>query len=333
MRRSGGELPVSLAEIVPKMILLLAVALVPIFFGLLLGYFAGISGTIDNVHVRSLVSFVMSFSLPCALFLAIVKAPRDLLLGQGRVIAVLATVYLAAYGAAYFFSQMAGRKSSADGAVFALSLAFPNVTAVGIPLLETVYGPQTAITVAIAIAVGAMTISPITLSILENSTAAGHALTGWTRARRAILRAVRRPVVWAPAAGVAAVLLNVSLPFYVTRSLMVMGSATAGCALFLTGLIVSAQKFTLDWRVLAGVAAKNILQPLVCLGLAHAASLPIDQTRSVVLMAAIPCGFFGLVFGKGFNASPLLASSSLILSYGLGILTLAGWIVLLGRLH
>jgi len=79
--------------------------------------------------------------------------------------------------------------------------------------------------------------------------------------------------------------------------------------------------------------AKNILQPLLCLGLALALSLPVDQARSAVLMAAIPCGFFGLVFGKGFNASPILASSSLIFSYGLGILTLAGWIVLLGHLH
>jgi len=52
-----------------------------------------------------------------------------------------------------------------------------------------------------------------------------------------------------------------------------------------------------------------------------------------VLVAAIPCGFFGLVFGKGFDVSPLVASSSLILSYLLGIASLAAWIVLLGHLH
>ena len=315
------------------MLPMLAVALVPIFFGLLLGYFAGIRGIIDNVNVRSLVNFVMNFALPCALFLAIIKASRAMLFGQGKLIVLLATVYLLLYGAAHLFNRFVVRNSPADGAVLALTLAFPNVTAVGIPLLDTVYGPQTAVTVAIGIAVGAMTISPLTLSILENSTVAGHAFTPSVRLRRAILRAIRRPVVLAPAAGLIAVLLNLSLPEYVIRSLAVMGSATAGCALFLTGLIVSAQKFTLDWRVLVAVLAKNILQPLLCLGLALALSLPVDQARSAVLMAAIPCGFFGLVFGKGFNASPILASSSLIFSYGLGILTLAGWIVLLGHLH
>jgi predicted permease len=315
------------------MFLMLAVALVPIFFGLLLGYFAGIRGIIDNVNVRSLVSFVMNFALPCALFLAIIKAPRAMLFSQGKLIVLLAVIYLLLYAATHFFNRFVLRNSPADGAVLALTIAFPNLTAVGIPLLDTVYGPQTAVTVAIGIAVGAMTISPLTLSILENSTIAGHEITPSVRLRRAIIRAIRRPVVWAPAAGLVAVLFNLSLPDYVLRSLTVMGSATAGCALFITGLIVSAQKFTLDWRVLVAVLAKNILQPLLCLGLALAASLPVDQTRSVVLLAAIPCGFFGLVFGKGFNASPMVASSSLILSYGLGVLTLAGWIVLLGNLH
>jgi predicted permease len=315
------------------MVPMLAVALVPIFVGLLLGYFAGIRGMIDNLNVHSLVSFVMNFALPCALFLAIIKAPREMLWSQGRLVVLLAIGYLVVYGAAHFFSRMVIRNTPADGAVLALTVAFPNVTAVGIPLLDTVYGAQTAVTVAIGIAVGALTISPITLYILENNTVAGHALTPAVRVRRAVLRTIRRPVVWAPAAGIVAVLLNVSLPAYLTRSLSVMGSATAGCALFLTGLVVSAQKFTLDWRVLLAVLTKNILQPLLCLGMAVAVALPVDQTRSVVLMAAIPCGFFGLVFGKGFNSSPLVASSSLVLSYGLGILTLAGWITFLEHLH
>jgi predicted permease len=62
-------------------------------------------------------------------------------------------------------------------------------------------------------------------------------------------------------------------------------------------------------------------------------ALPIDLTRCVVLMMAIPCGYFGLVFGKGFGSSPVSASSTLVVSYAVGIVTLAGWIVLLGNLR
>ena len=52
----------------------LAFALIPIFFGLLLGYFAGIRKFVDNRDVHSLVRFVMNFALPCSLFTAIARS-------------------------------------------------------------------------------------------------------------------------------------------------------------------------------------------------------------------------------------------------------------------
>jgi predicted permease len=182
------------------------------------------------------------------------------------------------------------------------------------------------------IAIGAVTISPIALAILERSALKGHALSPAAQIGSAMWKAVKRPVVWAPVLGVVAALVQLHLPDFVNRSLTLMGNATAGAALFLTGLIVSAQRFSLDGRVIAAIVAKNLLQPALCLAVAWTIGLSIVETRYAVLIAAIPCGFFGLVFGKGFNSSPLTASSSLIFSYVFGTATLAGWIVLLGRL-
>jgi malonate transporter len=222
--------------------------------------------------------------------------------------------------------------------VLALTLAFPNATAVGIPLLDAVYGPSAAAATAMGIAIGAVTISPITLAILERSAMKGNALSRSRRDKGAaqigssMWKAVKRPVVWAPVLGVLAALVRLHLPDFVNRSLTVMGNATAGAALFLTGLIVSAQRFSLNGRVIAAIVAKNLFQPALCLAIAWMIGLSAVETRYAVLIAAIPCGFFGLVFGKGFNSSPLTASSSLIFSYVFGIASLAGWIVLLGRL-
>ncbi len=320
------------------MIPTLAFALTPIFFGLLLGYFAGIRGFVDNRDVHSLVRFVMNFALPCSLFLAIAHTDPRMLRSQGGLIVVLGVVYLGLFFVTLFFARspilqrgMHG-SGAADSAVLALTLAFPNATAVGIPLLDALYGPSAAAASAMGIAIGAVTISPITLAILEHSTPKGHAVSQAAQIRSSLWKAVKRPVVWAPVLGVLAALVKLHLPDFANRSLTVMGNATAGTALFLTGLIVSAQPFRLDGRVMAAVVAKNLLQPALCLGIAWLIGLSVVETRYAVLIAAIPCGFFGLVFGKGFNSSPLTASSSLILSYVVGIATLAGWIVLLGRL-
>jgi malonate transporter and related proteins len=313
-------------------IAILAFALIPIFFGLLLGYFAGLGRFVDNRDVHSLVRFVMNFALPCSLFLAIARTDLGMLRSQAGLIVVLGLVYLALFFVTLFFERRMFRSGAADSAVLALTLAFPNATAVGIPLLDAVYGPAAAAATAMGIAIGAVTISPICLAILEHSTPKGHAKSQAAQVRSSLWKAVKRPVVWAPVAGVVAALVKLHLPDYANRSLTLMGNATAGSALFLTGLIVSAQRFRLDGRVITAIVAKNLLQPALCLGLAWMIGLSVVETRYAVLIAAIPCGFFGLVFGKGFNSSPLTASSSLIFSYVVGIATLAGWIVLLGRM-
>jgi len=311
---------------------ILAFALIPIFFGLLLGYLAGLRGFVDNHDVHSLVRFVMNFALPCSLFLAIAHTDLRMLQSQAGLILVLGVVYLVLFFVTLFFERKIFGAGAADSAVLALTLGFPNATAVGIPLLDGLYGPAAAAASAMGIAIGAVTISPICLAILEHSTPKGHSKSQAAQVRSSLWKAVKRPVVWAPVLGVLAALVKLHLPDYVNRSLTVMGNATAGAALFLTGLIVSAQRFRLDGRVVAAVLAKNLLQPALCLAIAWAIGLSVTETRYAVLIAAIPCGFFGLVFGKGFNSSPLTASSSLIFSYVAGIATLAGWIVLLGRL-
>jgi predicted permease len=251
---------------------------------------------------------------------------------QSGLVVALGIVYLALFFTTWFVDRRMFGSGAADSAVLALTLSFPNATAVGIPLLDAIYGPSAAAATAMGIAIGAVTISPIALAILESSNLKDHGASPAAQIGRSMWKAVKRPVVWAPVLGILAALVKLHLPNYAGRSLTLLGSATAGTALFLTGLIVSAQRFSLSGRVMAAIVAKNFLQPALCLGVAWLIGLSVTETRYAVLLAAIPCGFFGLVFGKGFNSSPLTASSSLIFSYILGIFTLAGWIVLLGRL-
>jgi len=113
-------------------------ALVPVFVGLLLGFAAGLRGAVDNKNVKSLVTFLMSFALPCSLFSVIARTPHELLRGQVAAAVVLALVYVSGFLATFYISRKAGRDSNADSAVLALTLGFPNSAAVGIPLLHAV---------------------------------------------------------------------------------------------------------------------------------------------------------------------------------------------------
>ncbi len=97
----------------------------------------------------------------------------------------------------------------------------------------------------------------------------------------------------------------------------------------MTGLAASAQKFRLSPELGWAVLIKSVLQPLLCLGVAVALGIPHELTKYLVLLAALPSGFFGLLIGASYGAKSEVANSSLILSTALSILTLPVWIVLL----
>ena len=121
------------------MVDILADSLIPVFAGLLVGYIAGIRKVVDNKDLRTLITFVMSFAVPCALFITIVRAPHTLLWGESRIVLVLAVTYLVTYAFTYLSARKLVRLNGADSAVLALTLSFPNAAAIGIPLLPAVY--------------------------------------------------------------------------------------------------------------------------------------------------------------------------------------------------
>jgi malonate transporter and related proteins len=314
----------------------LANALVPIFAGLLLGYFAGIWRRMDNQNVRTLITFVMSFAIPCSLFLAIASTPRAALREQAAAGLVLAIVYAVLYAVSFVWTRFRENLNASDSSVVALTLGFPNSAAVGLPLLASVFGSRATVTVATSLAIGSITVSPITLAILERSRRGSAGVSGKSSALRQItlslIHSCKRPIVWAPLLGLAFSCADLTLPSFIHRSLAVMGSAADGSALVLTGLVVSAQKFEIRGNTLIAVLLKNALQPAIALGICMLIHLNIEQTRYVTLISAMPCGFFGVVFGRDFDSNPKLASSGLIASYLVGVGSLAAWIVIVNHI-
>jgi malonate transporter and related proteins len=312
---------------------ILADALVPIFAGLLLGYVAGLRGVMDNKNVQTLITLVMSFAVPCALFLSIISAPRAALREEMPSALVFTLGYTVVYALSFLWTTYGMNLQASDSSVVALTVAFPNSAAVGLPLLASVFGSQATVTVAASLAIGSITITPITLAILEaNRGGPGGGLT-LSSVATSLLHSLKRPIVWAPLLGLVASIAGLTFPSFVDRSLNVIGMAADGSALVLTGLVVSAQRFEMKGNTLVAVILKNVLQPALALGIAMLMHLSIDQIRFVTLINAIPCGFFGAVFGKGFGANPKILSSGLIASYVVGIATLAAWIVIVDQLR
>jgi predicted permease len=305
--------------------------LVPIFVGLLLGYIAGRRRIMDNQNVRNLIVLVMNFAIPCALFTTIMGSSRAALLQHVPTALIIALAFCTLYLVSYIWARRGLKMSLANAAVLALTIGFPNAAAIALPLLKGAYGAEATITAALSITIGAITISPMTLALLEAHKQFGETGLSISRVLRGFPRAFVRPVVWAPLLALVGVFAGIHLPSFVTGSLTTLGSAATGSSLILTGLVVSAQSFRFSGGVIITAALKLVVQPLFALCMMLLFRMDHNDIRNITVICAIPAGFFGLVFGKGFNATPETASSGLIGSYVVGSVTLAGWMLLVAR--
>ena len=305
--------------------------LVPIFAGLLLGYVAGRRGLIDNKDVRSLIALVMDIAVPCALVSIIIKTPLALLENQATTAIAIALVFIGLYAACYFWARRSLHMSIADSSVLALTIGFPN-PAVALPLLSDTFGAHAAVPAALSVAIGALTVSPVTLVLLEAQRDSNGGAVSLRTLLRNLPRAAVRPVVWATLLALACVALKLNFPSYLKGTLLMLGNAAAGSALILTGVVASAHRFRLERNVLIASLAKLLLQPILALGVTTLLHMSHHQIRDVMVISAIPGGFLGLVFGSSFKATPEVASSSLIASDALGWITLSVWLVVGARL-
>jgi malonate transporter len=285
----------------------------------------------DNLNVRNLIVLVMNFAIPCALFSTIIGSSRTDLLQHVPTALMITLAFCALYLITYIWARRGLAMSLSDASVLALTVGFPNAAGIALPLFKGAYGPEATVTAALSIMIGSITISPLTLALLEAGKHSDGNDISITKILRSFPRALLRPVVWAPLLALVGVLFHLHLPSFVAGTLTTLGSAAIGSALVLTGLVVSAQSFRFSGAVTVTMLLKLVGQPLFALCMMFLFRMDHNNLRNITVICAIPCGFFGMVFGKGFDATPEIASSGLIGSYLVGWITLALWMLYAGK--
>lgn len=310
------------------MVQAILLALAPVFFVMALGYGAGRLGIVDNRQVDGFNALVMDFALPASIFVATASAPRDETLAQAPLFAILGGVMLAVYLGWYAFARIRG--GAADASLQALTIAFPNLAGVGLPITSAVLGPSGTVPVAIGLAAGSLIVSPLTLVLVEMNTAKQSAAgSSAGLIARALKRALLKPIVLAPALGIALSLSEIELGRVADACLQLIGDASAGVALFLTGLILSAQPFRPDWKVIGATIMGDVVRPLLTAAVVFTLPIPIETAKVAVVLAAVPAGFFGILFAVSYRLDSATAGSMVIASTVMSAVTLAVAIALL----
>lgn len=296
-------------------------SLAPVFLVMALGYVAGRSKDFDNHNIGSLNALVMDFALPAALFTAMAQASRQAMIEQAPLAGVLLATMLAVYALTYVLQIRLFKSDRRESAMIALTASGPNVGSAGLPIVAALFSKSASISVAVAVAVAAIVLTPLSLLLLERAEDAG-------RKPLAIVKdALLKPIVIAPVLGCVGSFAGLPLPPLLDATLTLVGQGASGTALFLTGLVLSAQPVRLTGNVWLATAFKNVLQPLLAAMLA----LPLldgAETRIAVMLMAVPSGAFGVLFAVGYNVASAQIGAMLIASTVASTVTLTVVILL-----
>lgn len=299
-------------------------ALLPIFFVMVLGYVAGHFSIVDNHHVEGLNVLVMTFALPASLFAATASAPRTEMLAQAPLFLISSGVMLVVFVAWYLLQVRYMKVDKADASLQALTIAFPNLAGVGLPILADVLGPGGTVPLAIVLASGSIIISPLSLLLVEMHVDKPGANDGRRpKISHSLWHALTKPVVVAPMLGILFSLCGLKTGDVVYASLLLIGHTAPGVALFLTGVVLSSQAFQLDRKVFSATIMSNLVRPILTTGVVLLLAIPWDAAKVAILLAAVPSGFFGILFAVNYRLDSGATGSIVIASTVSSIVTLA----------
>jgi malonate transporter len=299
--------------------------LLPVFFVLGLGYFAGHAKKFDADQVAGLNDLVLDYAFPAMMFVATVKTPRDELLSEGSYALALLVAFVGLFLAVVLVSTRLLRHSLGEATLQANLASFPSVGFFGPPIFQGLFGPSSLVSIAFASTLSAVTMIPLTLVLLEihhQRTTRGEGQRVSSLIVQSLANTLKKPMVWAPLIGVALVLAGARVPPLIDNMLMLIGSSTSGASIFLAGLIIAAYEIRLNGEVIANALVKMIAQPLLMVLLVAALKVGSPLAGEGIVICAIPTAVFAPLLAPRYRIYEVESSSTLMATALLMIVTL-----------
>lgn len=297
--------------------------ILPIFVIMFLGYWAGKEGVFKTEDSKVLNKLVLTYALPAALFVSIVKADSAMLFDDLKLTLVSLVVITGMFLWSYYSCYKFFRHTKSEAAVCALISGSPTIGFLGFAVLEPIYGATatTGLVVAIvSIVVNAINI-PIGLALMNNGGSVKQAKKG-----NPVIDALKEPVCWAPILAVILVLLDIKFPAILDPNFELIAKANSGVAVFAAGLTLSGMKFQLDKEVIYNTVLKLVLMPAALLIVGMLFHMEADKLQMMVLAGALPPAFSGIIIGNQNQLYERTGTSSLAFSILLFVVAAPFWI-------
>ena len=305
--------------------------ILPIFVIMALGYAAGKRGVFTAANAQIFNKLVLTYALPAALFVSIVKADRTMLFDDGKLLIISLVILVGLFLLSYLSTYKLFKHTKSEAAVSALITGSPTIGFLGFAVLEPIYGSTAAtglVVAIVSIVVNAVSI-PIGMALLNAGQAASATATAGGAAPKKgnpVLDALKAPVCWAPILAVILVLCGIKFPAILDPNFELIAKANSGVAVFAAGLTLSGMKFQLDKEVIYNTCFKLLLMPAVLLIVGLIFKMEPTKLQMMVLAGALPPAFSGIIIGSRYQQYVRTGTSTLAFSIFMFVLTAPLWI-------
>ena len=292
--------------------------LFPIFFVLALGYLAGKHHTFDADQAAGFSKLALSFALPASLFVSMTGIPRDLLLGQGRLVLALILSHVGLFVIAWIALKQIASLRGTPAIIYSLMLATSATPVFGLAVLEPILGASSAGAVAL-VALAINVTVPLAIVLLEMDAAARNRAAGTTTSTSnpvitALKAGLKSPLLWGPLLGIAVVVMKIHVSSVLSSSLELIGSATSGVAVFSVGLVLAAHPVRLSPGVLAGSVARVAVQAAMLFILLRVLLVQSPFSRAALISCSFPLATVVVLFAARYKSAQSEAASMLLIS-------------------
>ena len=301
----------------------------PLFAVIFLGFFAGKAGYLGEAGIRGLGAFVFNFAIPPYVFRLMAGTDLESITEWGFLGGYLAAQILVfATGAA--IGRLVFGMAIAEMTIQAFGSAFSNGVMLALPLLLWLYGDAGGVPALLIITLDVIVFSSVTV-LLE----IGRGGTRGATRGRIVLQAVRsvcvNPIIMGTVLGILYSLSGLALPAVVDKTVAFIGQAAAPSALFALGATLSLRRIAGSLGPAAAmILCKLLLHPALAF-LAFGWLLQLDRSwlNAGVIFAACPVGLNVYVFAQHYQVGIETASSAILISTALAMLTITSLLLLL----
>ncbi|RFC63046.1 AEC family transporter [Fulvimarina endophytica] len=313
--------------------------IVPVFGLIAIGYIAGRVKLLSEEVGRALAQFVFVVAVPCLLFRSLSQASFGDANPLTLWIAYFSSVAIA-WALGTVIVRWVAKADHRTGVIAGISASFANTIFVALPTLQRAYGDAglEPLLVIVAIHLPVMMIAS-TLMVeraihLDRRTETGPEQspaslldiarrTGRNLATNSIIIGIVLGLVWR--------LTGLPLTGHFDEITRLVGSTAGPLALFSLGMSLTRYGLKGDLLSASCIAVISlIVQP----GLVWIIGLELGLTdlwlKGAVLTAAAPAGVNAYLFAAYFGTGEKLAATTILLSTILSVITLSGWLIVLG---